>query len=307
MALSPAAAALRSNATRIGANISKRLTRLASKDVQGGDILVAYLKEQLDEIRAMPVTNYREAQSKEARMRRLDKAAGTRDQTFQKAAKRAYNDYLVAQANDPNKLIRMTKEQLQDTLSAQRSRLRNRVRRVKQSIDGSNFMTHRAENLLKEKTADASINRLRYLANGSAKALQTKSLTPEGAKQIIQRGVDMFGDTYLELDDEQRSALWKAMRREMELNSISSPDAIEIIKAALESVKKKFGFARSLTSDQLLAAIGDSTSDVEVKLKRIEIDDRNSADIIARGKEKWGSKPNPISWSSPTWDRDYSF
>lgn len=307
MTLSVAAAALRSNATRIGANISKRLTRLAAKDVQGGDILVARLKAELDEIRAMPVTNYREAQSKMARMRRLDKAAGTRDRSFQKAAKRAYNDDLVAQASDPNKLIRMSKEQLQEVYSVQHSRLRDRVKRVKQSIDGSNFMTRRAENLLKEKTAGASINRLRSLVSGSAKALKSKSLSPEGAKEIIQRGVDMFGDIYLELDDEQRSALWKSMRREMELNSMSSPDAIELIKVAVESSKKKFGFLRSLSSDELLAVIGDSTSDVEVKLKKIEIDDRNSSDIIRRGKEKWGSKPNPISWSSPTWDRDYNF
>lgn len=307
MALSVAAAALRSNATRIGANISKRLTRLAAKDVKGGDILVARLKAELEEIRAMPVTNYREAQSKEARMRRLDKAAGTRERSFQKAAKRAYNDDLVAQANDPNKLIRMTKEQLQETLKVQRSRLRNRVRHVKQSIDGSNFMTRRAENLLKEKTADSSINRLRSLANGSAKALRSKSLTPEGAKEIVQRGVDMFGDVYRDLDDEQRSALWKAMRREMELNSISSPDAIELIKTAAESANKKFGFTRSMTSDELIGVIGDSMSDVEVRLKRVEIDDRNSADIIRRGKEKWGSKQSLTTWSSPTWDRDYNF
>ena len=84
MALSPAATALTKNTTRIGSNISKRLTRLASKDVQGGDILIERLKAELKEIRAMPVTNYREAQSKEARMRRLDKAAGTRAGSFKR-------------------------------------------------------------------------------------------------------------------------------------------------------------------------------------------------------------------------------
>lgn len=307
MALSVAAAALRNNATRIGANISKRLTRLASKDVKGGDILIERMKTELEAIKQMPVTNYREAQAKEARMRRLDKAAGTRARSFQRAAKRAYNDDLVDRASDPNTLIRMTKEQLQDTLSAQRNRLRTRVKNVKQSIDGNNFMTRRAENLLKEKTANASINRLRSLVNDSSKALKSKSLTPEGAKMIVQQGVEMFGDIYLELNDEQRSALWKAMRREMELNSISSPDAIEIVKTAVESVKKKFGFTRDLSSDELIAAIGESSSDVEVKLKRIEIDNINSASIISRGKEKWGSKPSTVSWSSPTWDRDYRF
>lgn len=307
MTLTAAAAALAKKSTAIGANISKRLTRLASRDVKGGDILVDRMRAELEVIRAMPVTNYREAQSKEARMRRLDMAAGTRALTFQKAAKRAYNDDLLAQANDPNKLIRMSKEQLREVLTVQRSRLRTRLESVKRSIDGENFMTHRAANLLKENTAGATINRLRSLSNSSAKALTSKSLTPEGAREIVQRGVDMFGEIYRDLNDEQRSALWEAMRREMELNSITSPDAIELIKTAVESAEKKFGFIRSLSSDELIAVIGDSASDVEVKLKRAEIDDRNSADIIRRGKEKWGSKPSPTAWSSPTWDRDYAF
>ena len=307
MALSPAAADLNSNTTRIGANISKRLTRLAAKGVQGGDILVARLKKELEEIRSMPVTNYREAQSKAARMRRLDKAAGTRARTFQRAAKRAYNANLVEMAKDPNKIIRMTIDELSDTLSAQRSSLRSRVRSVKKAIDGDNIMTTRAENLLKEKTKGASINRMRSLVNSSAKALNSKSLTPDGAKEIIQRGVDMFGEVYLELNDEQRSALWKSMRREMELNSISSPDAIEIVKTAVEAAKKKFAFTRDSTSGELLAAIGDSTSDVAVQVKRMEIDSKNSLDIIERGKKKWGSNPSTFPWSTYKWDKDYNF
>ena len=306
MALSIAAAALSKNATRIGANISKRLTRLASTDVKGSDILVDRLKAELETIRAMPVTNYREAQAKEARMRRLDKSAGTRARSFQNAAKRAYNDDLVERAKDPNVLIRMTKDQLKDTLVAQRSRLRTRVEKTRQAIDGNNFMTTRAENLMKEKTTNASINRLRYLVNSSSKALNSKSLTPQGARESVQRGVEMFGDIYQELDDEQRSALWKTMKREMEVNSLSSPDAIEVIKTAVESTKKKVDFTRA-SSNELIAVIGDSMSDVEVKIKRAEINDRNSSDIINRGKEKWGSKPSTVSWSSYSWDNDYTF
>lgn len=306
MALSLKAIELRNNATRLGANISKRLTRLAAKDVQGGDILVARLKTQLEEIRAMPVTNYREAQAKEARMRRLDRAAGTRDQTFQKAAKRAYRDDLVAKADDPNTLIRMSKEQLKEALAIQRSRIRDRVRRVKEAIDGGNIMTERAEELLKESTVNASHNRLRSLVNGSAKALKSKTLTVAGAKQVIDHGVNMFGEVYLELDNEQRSALWKAMRREVELGSLASPDAIEVVKAAVSAVEKKFGFIRSLTSNELLAVIGDSKDDVEVKLKRAEIDDRNAADIIRRGKERWGPE-HSNAWAPYKWERDYNF
>lgn len=307
MALTPAAAALRSNATRLGANISKRLTRLAAKDVRGGDILVARLKAELEEIRAMPVTNYREAQSQEARMRRLDKAGGTRDRTFEKAAKRAYRDDIVAKASDPNTLIRMTRDQLQEALSIQRSRIRDRARRIKETIGDTNFMVKRAENLVKESTKDASINRLRSLVNGSANALKSKTLTPAGAKAVVDHGVGMFGEIYRDLNDEQRSALWKAMRQEMELSSLTSPDSIEVVKTALKSVEKKFGFIRSMSSSELIAVIGDSKEDVDVELKRMEIHGRNAEDIIRRGKEKWGSTQPSTAWSTYNWDRDYNF
>lgn len=306
MALTPAAAELSKELTRVLGNITKRNSRLKQKDVKGANLVTERTDTKIEEIRSMPRSNYGEIKSALAQARRLDKSAGTRAQSFQKAAKRAYNDDLVAQAMDPNKTIRMTKEQLQETLSIQRSRIRKRVWRVKQTIDGDNFMTHRAENLLKEGTEGASINRLRSLVFSNTKALKSKVLTPQGAKEFVQHGVDMFGDVYNDLTDEQRSALWKAMRREMELNSLTSPDAIDIIKAAIESIKKQFDFTRS-SSDELLAAIGDSASSVEVQIKRMEIDDRNSQEIIRKGKEKWGSRPSTVPWSSPSWDRDYNF
>lgn len=307
MKLTPAAAALSSKASKIGANISKRLTRLGAKNVKGGDILLERLTSELAEIRAMPVTNYREAQSKEARMRRLDRKAATRASSFQKAAKRAYNDRLTEIANDPNAIIRMNKEQLRETLTVQRSRLRDRVRSVRKTIDGNNFLTRRAENLLKESSKDATHNRLRSLVSHSSKALKSKSLTPAGAKELVERGVELFGEHYRNLTDEQRSALWKAMRREMEVSSLSSPDAIEIIKTAMEQGYKKFGFTKSTVTDELIAALGNSMDDVNVELKRIEIDQRNSQAIIERGMKKWGSAPNPLSWSTYEWDRDYNF
>lgn len=307
MALSPAATALSKNATRIGANISKRLTRLASKDVQGGDILVTRLQAQLEEIRAMPVTNYNEARTKEARMRRLDKAAGTRAESFQKAARRAYRDDLVERTKDANKVIRMTNDELAEVYAIQRSRLRDRVRRVKQSIDGNNFMTHRAEDLLKEKSAGATVNRLRSLVTAARKALGSKALTPTGATMMVQRGVDLFGEIYKHLNDEQRSALWKAMRNVMEVESISSPDAIELIKTAIESGKMQFKFTYS--GDELIAAIGKTMEEVDVKLKRIEIEKRNAQNIFDSGRQKWAGKDatNNDFWSRSRRIDDYTF
>lgn len=288
MTLSIAAAALRSNATRIGANISKRLTRLAAKDVQGGDILVARLKAELDEIRAMPVTNYNEARSKEARMRRLDKAAGTRDQSFQKAAKRAYRDDLVAQANDPFNVTRMSRDQLAETYAIQRSRLRDKVRRVKKGIGGSNFMTRRVDALLERDPKNLNHNQLRSLVSNAAKSLNSKTLTVSGAKKQLQQGIEMFGDAYTQMNDEQRGAVWEAMHRQMEHLGLASSYAGEIINGVVNDQKYKAMFLTAPTGE-LQAVIGQGLNDTRAKYHKAQIENRVARNILRRGFEKKGT------------------
>ena len=288
MALSVAAAALRSNATRIGANISKRLSRLAAKDVQGGDILVARLKAELDEIRAMPVTNYREAQSKEARMRRLNKAAGTRDRSFQKAAKRAYNDDLVAQANDPFNVTRMTRDQLAEVYDIQRSRLRDKVRRVKKGINGNNFMTRRVDALLEQDPKSLNHNQLRSLVSKAAKNLNSKTLTVTGAKKQLQQGIDMFGEAYTQMTDEQRGAVWDAMHRQMEYLGLASGDAAEIVNGVVNDQKYMAMFLTAHTGD-LQAVIGQGLNDTRAKYHKAQVENRVARNILRRGFEKKGT------------------
>lgn len=288
MALTPAATALNKNATRIGANVSKRLTRLASKVVQGGDILIERLKAELEEIRAMPVTNYREAQSKEARMRRLDKAAGTRANSFQKAAKRAYNDDLVDRAKDPNNIIRMSKDELTETFIVQRSRLRDRIRSVKKSINGNNFMTHIAEDLLDEydpKTADH--NKLRSLVNRSSKYLDTKTLTVQGANEHIIKGVQLVGGQYSSWSDAQRTAFWEAVHREMELSGLSSVESAEVVKTAM-SDKKMVALFDKAPDGKLRAVIDQSLSGAKAKQARIKASDRKARGYLKDSFEKRG-------------------
>lgn len=288
MALSVAAAALNKNAVKIGANISKRLTRLASKNVQGGDILLDRLKAELEEIRAMPVTNYREAQSKEARMRRLDKAAGTRAQGFQKAAKRAYNDDLVAQANDSFNITRMRRDQLAETYAIQRSRLREKVRRVKKGIGGNNFMTRKVDALLEQDPKSMTHNQLRSLVSKAAKDLQSKTLTVSGAKKQLQQGVGMFGDAYNQMNDEQRGAVWEAMHRQMEYLGLSSGDAAEIVNGVVNDQKYKAMFLTAPTGE-LQAVIGQGLNDTRAKYHKAQVENRVAANILKRGFEKKGT------------------
>ena len=306
MALSPAAIALNKNATRIGANISKRLTRLASRDVQGGDILIERLKAELEEIRAMPDTNYRESRSKEARMRRLDKAAGTRAQSFQKAAKRAYNDDLAAQAKDPFKIIRMSKDQLAETYSIQRSRLRDRVRRVKKAV-GSNYMTHMAENLLDDydpKTADH--NKLRSLVSKSSKYLSTKTLTVQGANAHIEKGVKLVGEQYRTWSDKQRTAFWNAVHREMEVSGLTSTASIEVVNTAMSDSKLQAVFSEDLSTGELTAYIAQTLDGAKAKAKRAEMDMQMGDEYFRQAFEKKGLEM-PFSLPDRAKDNPYIF
>lgn len=304
MALTPASSALNKNTSRIGANISKRLTRLASKDVQGGDILIERLKAELEEIRAMPVTNYREAQSKEARMRRLDKAAGTRAQSFQKAAKRAYNDDLVAQAKDPNKIIRMSKDQLAETFAIQRSRLRDRLRRVKESV-GNNYMTRLAEDLLGEYDPEtANHNKLRSLVNRTSKYLSTKTLSVQGAKSHIEKGIKLVGEQYRTWSDNQRTAFWNGVHREMELSGLSSSASIEVVKTAMTDSKLQVVFSEDVSTGELTAYIGQSLNEAKVKAKRAEMDRQMGDAYFRQISEKLGLE---MSFSPSDSEKDDPF
>lgn len=287
MALTPKAAALRSNATRIGANISKRLTRLASKDVQGGDILVARLKAELAEIRAMPVTNYHEARSKEARMRSLDEAAGTRDQTFQKAAKRAYRDSIVAEANDSFNISRMSRDRLAEVYDIQRSRLRGKVWRVKKGIGGNNVMTRKAEELLDRDPKGLNHNQLRSLVGKAANYLNAKTLTVQGAKKQLQQGVKLFGDVYNQMNDEQRGAVWEAMHRQMEQLGLSSGYAAEIINGVVNDQKYQAMFLTAPTGE-LQAVIGQGLNDTRAKYHEAQVKNRAARNILKSACEKKG-------------------
>lgn len=302
MTLSVAAQLLRQEAMRQLANANKRITRLASKDIQGGDIVVERAKAELEAIKALPATNYREIQTVAARARRLDQSAGTRAQSFQKAATRAYRDDLVEQALDPNNVLHMTKDQLAEVYAIQRSRLRDRVRYVQKAIGGNNFMTRKADELVHLDVRGASVNTLRSFVSRSAKTLKSKTLTVEGAKKQLERGIELFGDVYSQMTDEQRGAVWEAMRREMMLGSLSSPDAIELIKTVMEDDKWKAQFFRSETNGEMVAVIGQGLQDTNAKLKKAQIDDRNAWEIIRRGREKWGDKdPNNLNyWSTTT-------
>ena len=287
MALSVAAAALNKEAMRYLANTTKRITRLAQKDIKGGDLAVERVKAQIDKIKSMPAANYREIQAKEAAARRLDKAAGTRAQGFQKAAKRAYNDNLVAQANDPFNVIRMTKDQLDEVYAIQRSRLRDKVRRVKKGV-GGNFMTRKVDALLEQDPKSMNHNQMRSLVSKAAKGLNSKTLTVQGAKKQLQQGVEMFGDAYNQMNDEQRGAVWEAMRRQMEYLGLASGDAAEIVNGVVNDQKYKAMFLTASTGE-LQAVIGQGLNDTRAKYHKAQVENRVAANILKRGFEKKGT------------------
>lgn len=292
MALTPAAAELSKELTRVLANVSKRNTRLKQKDVKGANLVTERTDTKIEEIRSMPRSNYGEIKSALAQARSLNKSAGTWAQSFQKAAKRAYNDDLVERAKDPNNVIRMTKDELAETFSIERSRLRDRIRSVKKSINGNNFMTHLAEELLDEydpKTADH--NKLRYLVSRASKYLHnSKALTVPGANDHIEKGVALVGEKYRTWSDAQRTAFWEAVHREMELSGLSSVEAIEVVKTAMSDQKMETLF--DTAPDGKLRAVVDQTlAGAKAKLARLKAREERGRGYLQDAFAKHGVEP----------------
>lgn len=293
MALTPAAAELSKELTRVLGNISKRNTRLKQKDVKGANLVTERTDAKIEEIRSMPRSNYGEIKSALAQARRLDKSAGTRAQSFQKAAKRAYNDDLVAQLSNPSVMSGMTKDQLADAYAVQRRRLRGRLRNVTNSV-GNNFMTRRAEKLLDNDPNNMTLNQLRSIASKTANALNTKTLTVVGANDHIEKGVALVGEDYRTWSDEQRTAFWEAVHREMEMAGLSSTNAVEVVKTAVNDQKYKYKFISSSDTGELQIILGHSLADLQAKEKRMEIENQVARSIFEDAFEKHGLDPLPF-------------
>lgn len=291
MALTPAAAELSKELTRVLGNIAKRNTNLKQKDVKGTNLVTERTDAKIAEIRSMPRSNYGEIKSALAQARSLNKSAGTWAKSFQKAAKRAYNDDLVERAKDPNNVIRMTKDELTETFVVQRSRLRGRIRSVKKTINGNNFMTRLAEDLLDEydsKTADH--NKLRSLVGRASKYLNnSKTLTVQGANDHIEKGVALVGDEYRTWSDAQRTAFWEAVHREMEVTGLSSVEAIEVVKTAMSDQKMKTLFDTA-PDGKLRAVIDRSLSGAKAKLARLKASEERGRRYLKEGFEKHGAE-----------------
>lgn len=293
MTLTPAAAALSKELTRVLGNIAKRNTRLKQKDVKGANLVTDRTDTQIKEIRSMPRSNYGEIKSALAQAHRLDKSAGTRAGSFQKAAKRAYNDDLVAQVSNPNTMSRMTKDQLAEVYAIQRSRLRSRLRNVTKAV-GNNFMTRRAEKLLDNDPKNMSLNQLRSISSKTSNALNAKTLTVAGANSHIEKGVALVGEDYRTWSDEQRTVFWNKVHQEMELSGLSSTNSFEVVKTAVYDKKYYYKFITSKTTGEMDLILGQSLDDVEAKERRMEIDKEVGDTIINEMFKKHGVDPLPF-------------
>ena len=301
MALTPAAAELSKELTRVLTNVSKRNTRLKQKDVKGANLVTESTDAKITEIRSMPRSNYGEIKSALAQARRLDKSAGTRDRSFQKAAKRAYRDDLVAQASDPNTMSIMTKDQLAEAYAIQRSRLRGRLRNVTKAV-GNNFMTRRAENLLDNDPKNMTLNQLRSISSKTSNALNSQTLTVAGANSHIEKGVALVGEDYRTWTDEQRTVFWNKVHQEMELSGLSSTSSIEVVKTAVHDTKFYYKFTTSKTVGELDIVLGQSLADVEAKARRMELDKEAGDTIINDMFKKHGVDPLPFMGKEETVD-----
>ena len=184
----------------------------------------------------------------------------------------------------------MTKDELTETFAVQRSRLYDRIRGVKKSINGNNFMTHTAEELLDEydpKTADH--NKLRSLVGRASKYLNYKTLTVQGANDHIEKGVALVGDEYRTWSDAQRTAFREAVHREMEVSGLSSVEAMEVVKTAMSDQKMKTLFDTA-PDGKIRAVIDRTLSGAKAKLARLKASEERGRRYLKEGFEKHGAE-----------------
>ena len=198
-------------------------------------------------------------------------------------------------------MVRMTKDQLSEAYAVLRSRLRGRLRDVTKSV-GNNFMTRRAEKLLDNNPKNMTLNQLRSISSKTSDALNTQTLTVAGANSHIEKGVKLVGEDYRTWSDEQRTAFWNAVHREMELSGLSSTNSMEVVKTAVNDTKYKYKFRTSKTTGELEIILGQSLADVEAKERRREIDERVGDSILERGFRKHGVEPLPFMGKGGTVD-----
>lgn len=173
---------------------------------------------------------------------KLDTSPGTRVQTAANAYRREQqakrrSDLLEA-LNNPQAASRLTAPELKEAAQLARKKMRDQARYVEKKTGSSTHATRK----LKEATAQklSSMNRNQLLSHVSrlGDISRYEGMTVQGAREQMARGVEWFGDQWMNYSPEEQSAIWDEVHKYRAAHETRSDVAIYTIKEQLDEGRR---------------------------------------------------------------------
>lgn len=256
---------------RLTQNIAKRAKRIGQQGIRTSAI-EAFFDLTLGD---NPETR-NEAVKRVSQLRKINADAGTFLRTAAKVKARETtarrNASIRDRAKDPNQLMTMNRGELIEAAKLIRSDHLARIRRTRAAVGDSFGVIQAMKTVQAMDLKNATLNEIRSSISEMIKQTAYKTLTPSGAKSVEDRATDIFGLDYKNYTKDEQSALWDAMGRIMEAESISSPEALDIARAYTK-VGIQVHFTNKKQPDgttTVTAYIGHDASEAEAKAAREE-------------------------------------
>lgn len=225
---------------RLLANVSRRVSRVEKLGLANSATVEFHQVRELAKNKLLSNSETLRA------LKRLDRSAGT----FVKTAERFHGKELRKIARDvarkeftdvKTRLMagdtadKFARDQLEKFVKTSRSRLQARVRYLKsQGLDSNDAVTKFQDLIssLNERGGVTSLDvrSLRRVAHNLANMTDYKGLSAKGAREQLAQETRFFGDQARTWSREEKSAVWRAMEREFELNAMrwSSDQVVEM-------------------------------------------------------------------------------
>lgn len=209
-----------------------------------------------------------------------------------RAAERARKDLLVERASDPNETRHMDTEELREANRIMRARLRGKANATKKH-EGETFATRKLEEFLDESPApkDATRNQLIRQVKRLNEISTFQGLTPQGARDLKERGVKILGEAYRSMTMSEQAAVWDAVHRYATVHSMKSAEAAAVMNESLNANGSPFAVAFEHHSDgRITAFLAKTKEEADVERYNARVRMKILRDK-AKENERNGKKP----------------
>lgn len=172
-----------------------------------------------------------------------------------RAAERARKDSLVARASNPAESRYMDTEELREANRIMRARLRGKANATKRQ-EGDTYAIRKLDQFLEENAPTKAATRNQLIRQGKrmGEISEFQGLTPQGARDLKERGVKILGDAYRSMTMSEQAAVWDAVHRYAAVHSMKSAEAAVVMNESLNANGSPFAVAFEHHSDGRVTA-----------------------------------------------------